>query len=340
MNFAYKTIDRPLCLDGKSRFLEITQIQRYKTLNKLYSDFVVYTHEFYKEKNISPVLLPITCGSISSPMGLGSDSLPVKVNLFGCDTYLADSMQFQLEYMLRFDCEGVYYIMPTFRGEDPDERHLNQFFHSEAEILGNLSDVINLIEKYFKFITEKIFITRTKELKDLMGNFVHIENILSMDTFPQISYKEATRILGENPIYYSKLPGNIVTISYKGEQKLIQEFKGVVWLTHLPSKAVPFYQAFDEDKSYARCADLLIGIGEVVGCGERHETYEQVKESLTLHHVSEEEYGWYIEMKKQYPMKTSGFGLGLERYLLWLLKHNDIRDMHIINRLKGELSIP
>ena len=66
--------------------------------------------------------MPITSESVTSPMGLGSDSLPVSVELFDKNVYLADSMQFYLEYLLRQHPQGVFYIMPTFRGEEPDDR--------------------------------------------------------------------------------------------------------------------------------------------------------------------------------------------------------------------------
>ena len=52
------------------------------------------------------------------------------------------------------------------------------------------------------------------------------------------------------------------------------------------------------------------------------------------------EYQWYLNMKESYSMKTSGFGMGLERFLLWLMKHDDIRDMHIISRIKGIQGAP
>ena len=69
-------------------------------------------------------LFPITTSSISSPLGLGSDSLPVEIDLFGVNTFLADSMQFLLEYGCRFSDAGCYYVMPSFRGEATDSRHL------------------------------------------------------------------------------------------------------------------------------------------------------------------------------------------------------------------------
>ena len=75
---------------------------------------------------------PVTTGSVSSPMGLGSDSEPVEIELFGDRTFLADSMQFYLEYGCRMAPAGCWYFMPSFRGEEPDARHLNQFMHSEV----------------------------------------------------------------------------------------------------------------------------------------------------------------------------------------------------------------
>ncbi len=88
--------------------------------------------------------VPATTDAISSPMGLGSDSLPVSITFLGKETRLADSMQFALEYFLRIQdgLPGVYYINNSFRGEDSDSMHLNQFYHVECELLGtSLHDI-------------------------------------------------------------------------------------------------------------------------------------------------------------------------------------------------------
>ena len=96
-----------------------------------------------------PVLLPSdssTTNTVSSPMGLGSDSEPVFVNILGQDVYLADSMQFVLEYFLRFqeNLPGTYYISTSFRGEDPDATHLYKFYHVECELLGDMDKAIQI----------------------------------------------------------------------------------------------------------------------------------------------------------------------------------------------------
>lgn len=159
----------------KDFYLNVLVNPWYKLLVKLENLVSMETMKFYEEKGIITMHLPVTTGSISSPMGRGSDSLPVKVNLEGIDTYLADSMQFLLEYGCRLNEKGVYYVMPSFRGEKADERHLCQFYHSEAEIPGNLEDVINLVEEYVKYLSKKILENFKEELEKAIGDVSHIE---------------------------------------------------------------------------------------------------------------------------------------------------------------------
>lgn len=168
----------------------------FKLLVKLQNLLSIETMKFYEEKNLVTIHLPVTTGSISSPMGRGSDSLSVKVNLEGIDTYLADSMQFLLEYGCRLTDNGVYYIMPSFRGEKADSRHLCQFYHSEAEIIGNLDDIINLVEEYIKYLSKKIVEKLGTELKKAIGDISHVENIANYNGhFPRITFNEAEKEL-------------------------------------------------------------------------------------------------------------------------------------------------
>lgn len=319
----------------KSHFCESIINPWYKMIFRILGQTVYATNDFFRELSYIPTLMPITTGAVSSPMGLGSDSLPVQVDLFGKSTYLADSMQFQLEYMLRQDKRGVFYIMPTFRGEDPDARHLNQFFHSEAEIVGGLEDVMQVVGKYVHRLTKEIYDNFEGDLRESGIGAEHLEQMLKLEgNIQSVSYKEAKEILKNNPKCFEILPGNTETLSRFGEKELMRHFGGVVWVTHYPWMSVPFYQAKDGSGEYAKCADLLFGIGEVAGCGERHVGHSDTLNALKLHEIDPLEYEWYLRMKKEFPMKTSGFGLGIERFLLWVLKHDDIRDIPIMSRLK------
>lgn len=109
-----------------------------------------------------------------------------------------------------------------------------------------------------------------------------------------------------------------------------------MWLTEPDHLSVPFYQAFlsNGDESKAICADLLLGSGEVIGLGERHDSHELVRRALRNHHVLEDDYRWYADMrnldKGGRALKTAGWGMRIERFMMWLLKHDDIRDIPMI----------
>ena len=298
---------------------------------------------FYRNRNIKMIYSPVTCGSSSSPSQKGSDSLPVKIKLFDKETYLVDSNQFLLEYSCRIIQKGCYYIMPCFRGEECDKRHLSQFFHSECEILGNLNDIMLLVEDYIKYITKEIYDLYKDELEKAIGDISHIDKIINhKGSFKRITFDEAENMLKnydkQHLNKYITYENGYRILNNDGEKKLIELNDGIIWITHYDILSTPFYQK-TEGKSSLN-ADLLLGYGEVVGCGERFENYKDLLESLKLHEVNENDYKWYITMKKNNPLKTSGFGMGIERYLMWLLKCDDIRNLQIFLRINGETIYP
>lgn len=340
------TLQSPLKGSWKDRnkhFSNVLNDPWYKLLFLLTGEITYAVTDYFRAHGFMPALAPITAQSVTSPMGLGSDSLPVSVQLFDKQTYLMDSMQFHLEYLLRQFPDGVFYIMPTFRGEDSDARHLNEFFHIEAEFIGSLEDNIKHIESLLCSCVKRIVQINGDSIASYTGNLDHL-NQLAIDVesggLPRIKFKDAADLLGHDRDYYNYHENKIISLTSKAEKKLLEHYNKPVWLTHLPSIGVPFYQADSDDKGYSLCADLLMGIGETVGCGQRHETYQQTLDALNLREVDQAVYDWYLRLKKEYPMQTSGFGVGLERFLLWILKHDDIRDTQLIVRQKGLDSIP
>ncbi|GAB2685773.1 hypothetical protein GCM10027089_03050 [Nocardia thraciensis] len=126
------------------------------------------------------------------------------------------------------------------------------------------------------------------------------------------------------------------TLTRSGER--VSEF---VWVHHFDSSTVPFYHAFgDEHGTTAKCADLYFGMGEVFGSGERHAEVADLRRSMALHGVDEADYAWYVRMKTEIPMLTSGFGMDIDRFLMWVLNHHDIRDMPLISRIDEPPSWP
>lgn len=331
--------------DLKTHYIKAMDDDWYKLLVKLQNLLSLETMKFYEQRNIITIHLPITTGAISSPMGRGSDSLPVKVNLEGVDTYLADSMQFLLEYGCRLTEKGVYYIMPSFRGEQADERHLCQFYHSEAEIIGDLEDVMNLVEEYIKYLSKRIVEKMGIELKNAIGNIEHIEKIAKFNGhFPRMTFDEVEKELRSiHPTEiekYIEFNDGWRNITKLGEKEILKLHDGLIWITNYDILAVPFYQRYDSNiKGTTKNADLLMGIGETVGCGERHVDCYELMNSIKFHEVDSNAYDWYINMKKIKPLNTSGFGMGTERFFMWLLKGTDIRNMQVCLRFNGEETI-
>lgn len=320
----------------------------FQIQNTLFHNTVEY---FHSSCQYSYALTPLTTDTISSPMGLGSDSEPVSVNLLGQDVYLADSMQFVLEYFLRFqdNLPGVYYISPSFRGEDPDSTHLNQFYHVECEVLGGMDVAMSIAEGYLAQLTTAMLKKHSAIILSTAGTLAHVTSMLSLlngkKAIPRIPLDQAILMMPSDDCFEWVEAGQPQfgrKLTRKGERFLIEKCGGLVWLTEMDHLGVPFYQAYVEgtERRKAKAADLLFGLGETVGLGERHSTPEMVVEALQQHEVPVDSYRWYIDMRKVKPLLTSGWGMGTERYLCWLLQHDDIRDIVIIPRMKGIKYMP
>lgn len=309
--------------------------------------------EFFRtEMGFDYVLSPVTSDCISSPMGLGSDSLPVQIPLFNRDTYLADSEQFTLEYMLRLKegTKGTYYVSPSFRGEDPDSSHLNQFYHVECELEGGMDKGMHVMEKFVVSVAGTLFEKHSSLIESIAGDTSHITDLIDFAKtpgirFPRVTFEEAMTICGDDKDAWEyvvpEAPALGKKLTRKGERAVMKKHGGVAWLTNMNHLSVPFYQAYsDKEHNYAQCGDLLMGIGEMGGLGERHRTAEDVKAALAQHGVPQETYQWYIDLREHNPMQSVGWGMGMERFMLWLLKHDDVRDIAVIPRLKTGSYLP
>ncbi|MEE1750528.1 MULTISPECIES: amino acid--tRNA ligase-related protein [unclassified Streptomyces] len=298
------------------------------------------TYTYAHSRAVRALHFPITTRTVTCPTGLGSDSVPVPVQVNGVETYLADSMQFMLEYGCRVSPQGCHNILPCFRGDEPDATHLGQFVHSEAEVPGDLDDLVDYVNGYVRAMATAVLTEHDETLRTVLGDVGHLERVAVGDQpFERLRFDEAVRLLDGEGVVTSA--DGARSLSRAAERRLMELVGEFVWVTHFDHLSVPFYQAFENgDERVAENADLYFGIGEVVGAGHRHTTGDQVRAGLTLHKVPEQEYAWYARMKDEAPMVTSGFGLGLERFLLWALRHDDIRDIPLVSRIGEEQTWP
>lgn len=319
--------------DGHLHFLEVMRSPWYRLVASVQDAVVRATVEYGHLRGLQAVTLPITTRTVTCPSGLGSDSRPVPVDVSGVSTYLSDSAQFLLEYTCRMSPKGCYTILPSLRAEKPDQTHLSQFVHSEAEIVGDLDDLIVYVNGYVRRLAAEVLDSCGTDLVRAIGDVSHVERVANAgDEFRRITFAEAAGLLEGDPRFVSD-DGFGRNLTRAGEQRLMDLVGEFVWVTHFDHTAVPFYQAFGEDEKVAVNADLFFGVGEVVGSGQRHATGEQTRRALELHEIHEEDYAWYVKMKDIAPLQSSGFGMGVERFVLWVLRHDDIRDIPLVSRI-------
>ncbi|BFD25319.1 MAG: amino acid--tRNA ligase-related protein [Candidatus Parcubacteria bacterium] len=290
--------------------------------------------------------------SASSPMGPGSDSEVINIQFGKYQTNLTDSSQFGFEPLM-FHLDKAYCYLPSMRGENPDARHINQFFHCEAEITGTLDKLLPSVENYVQALA-RIFIALTPVVKLISIDFFKtkqaLQNIINAKSFNKKTFDEVYQWLQKNPLFHSANNfGRNITSS--GEIALAQEMGGElpIWLCNYDRDITPFYQKPDpQNTNRVINADLLFppiiegGFGgEIVGSGQRQDNPEEIIESLKRQKIDSEPYEWYINLRKQPNYKiTSGFGLGIERFIAWALGYSDIKNVIHYPRLKNIKTLP
>lgn len=342
--------------DPATHYLELTQSGYFRALLAL-RNHIKSASDFYfsSKQGATNVDLFMMTPSISSPMGPGSDSETIPITFGELHTYLVDSSQFGFEPLLMNGIDRVYCYLPSMRGEDPDKRHLNQFFHCEAEINGSLKELIPIIEGYVKSLCDTLTwmpniverISKNPEATRAM-----LSRTLTTPSFKQITFDDAIETLKKSDVlglFTETEHGRDMSSGGEIELMRILGMNTPLWVTSYDRDRVAFYQKPDSgDLNKVINADLLFPPiiegsfgGEVVGCGQRQDSAREIYESLRRQGISSEPYEWYINLRRL-PMysTTSGFGLGVERFITWILARDDIKDTIIYPRLKNVITYP
>ena len=339
-----------------THYLELTKESYFKGLIVLRHYLkIISDYYFAVECNAKNIDLFMITPSLSSPMGPGSNSSPIPIKFGKYDSFLTDSSQFGFEPLLLNNIDKVYCYLPSMRGEEPDSRHINQFFHCEAEIKGTLHDLIPIVEKYIQIIAEA-FLLMPSLIKRMSMNpeqtFLTLNRIRIMKTFPEITFDFAVECLvnsgNKNLVIFHKTGRDI---SCEGELKLAEllNFSTPFWIKNYDRDRVPFYQKpHPENTDKVINADLIFPPiiqnafgGEIVGCGQRQDSVEELFNSLSRQNIEIFPYEWYINLRKLPNYKsTSGFGLGIERFITWSLCQHDIKNAILYPRLKDIKTYP
>lgn len=340
----------------ETHYLEVSKSRYFKELTILRHHIKMTSDEYWsKKQKVYNVDLFMLTPSVSSPMGPGSDSEAIEIKFGNLHTYLVDSSQFGFEPILMNGIDKVYCYLPSMRGENPDKRHLNQFFHCEAEIKGTLQDLKPQIEGYIKYLAKTILLHKNI-LKKISANYEvsiqKLENILKINKFTEIEFDYAVDLLLKNGFNeYVNQTEHGRDISSKGELELMKLLKIAtpVWINNFDRDRVAFYQKPHKDNANKVInADLVFPAiletsfgGEIVGAGQRQDSADEIYESIKRQGLSSETYEWYIDLRRQPNYSTTaGFGLGVERFIAWILNIDNIRDVILYPRLKNILTHP
>ena len=313
-------------------------------------------HDFFQERGFLYVHTPIITASDCEGAGAlfrvttidpeappkAEGKVDYKQDFFGKPAFLTVSGQLQVE---TFCCGlgNVYTFGPTFRAENSNTpRHLAEFWMVEPEMaFHDLTDNMDLAEAFLKRIIQDALAKCDEDLKFFAervdkGLFARLENVLN-NPFRRLPYTEAVEVLlksgktWEYPVAW----GN--DLQSEHERFLAEEhFKVPVILHDYPRTLKPFYMRVNDDGKTVRAMDVLVpGVGEIIGGSQREERLDILEQRMREQGLDPHGYQWYLDLRRYGTVPHAGFGLGLERTVLFLSGMANIRDVIPFPRTPG-----
>lgn len=305
-------------------------------------------HRFFEERDFVYVHTPIITANdcegagemfqvTTQPDG-GSD----QEDFFGKTTHLTVSGQLEGE---TFACAltNIYTFGPTFRAENSHtSRHASEFWMIEPEMaFCNLEGDMDLAEEFVKELTREILEGPNDDF-GLFSRFVDkgLEERLRCIVdrpFARLSYTEAVEILEKSGQSFDYPVGWGENLQSEHERYLTEEHcKSPVTVYDYPEAIKPFYMRRNDDGKTVAAMDVLVpGIGEIVGGSQREERLEALRKTMSKEGLSEEAYGWYLDLRRFGTVPHAGFGLGFERMLMMVTGMQNIRDVIPYPRTPG-----
>lgn len=306
-------------------------------------------HKFFQDRGFVYVHTPIITGSDAEGAGemfqvttldLGDTpktdegKVDFSKDFFGKACNLTVSGQLEGEiFAMAF--RDIYTFGPTFRAENSNTaRHASEFWMIEPEIaFADLEDDMNLAEDMVKYIISYVLEKAPEEMK-FFNSFVdkglleRLNHVVNSD-FERVTYTKAVEILqgcGEKFQYPAEWGIDLQT---EHERYLTEKvFKKPIFVTDYPKDIKAFYMRLNDDgKTVAACDMLVPGVGEIVGGSQREERIDVLRSRMAELDLNEEDYWWYMELRKYGGVEHAGYGLGFERIIMYITGMSNIRDV-------------
>jgi len=255
-------------------------------------------------------------------------------DFFGKETNLTVSGQLAAEtFALAF--RNTYTFGPTFRAENSfTARHAAEFWMLEPEIaFADLEDDMQLAEDMLKYLIKYVMDECPEELNFFnqridKGLLERLNHVLESD-FGRVTYTEAVEILKKSGQEFEFPVEWGIDLQTEHERYLTEEvYKKPLFVTDYPKDIKAFYMRMNDDNKTVAAMDLLVpGVGELIGGSQREERLDMLLKRLAEMDLNEEDYWWYLELRKYGGAKHAGFGLGFERAIMYLTGMANIRDV-------------
>ena len=291
---------------------------------------VRYLREFLDNEGFYEIPAPVITKS-----GAEGGSEVFELDYFGDKAYLTQSSQLYAEAFI-YSLEKVYVFEPSFRAEPSrTRRHLTEYWHLEPEMAFYDHKMnMEVQERMVEYVAHKLAENHGDLLKEIGRDPADLLAIKA--PFKRMTYEEAIERVNElgGKMEYGE------DFGADEEYILTKDLKAPIFLTNFPKEIKAFYMREDPNKPGTVLNDDMLapeGYGEIIGGSERVWKYDELLARMKEANMKIEDYQWYLDLRKYGSVPHSGFGLGVERFIMWLLKLDHIRDTipfpRVINRV-------
>ena len=315
-------------------------------------------HKFFNERNFvyvhTPIITANDCegaGEMFQVTTLDLEKLPKKdgkvdysQDFFGKKVSLTVSGQLHEETMTHAFGK-TYTFGPTFRAENSNtSRHAAEFWMMEPEIcFCDLDELMDNEEEMVKYVISYVM-QECKDELEFLNKFVdnglieRLKNVVENE-FVRLDYTEAIKLLEKVKDRFVFPVKWGVDLQSEHERYLTEEvYKKPVFLKNYPKDIKAFYMRQNDDGKTVSAVDMLVpGIGELCGGSQREERLDKLRARIKELGLKEEDYSWYLDTRRYGTNVHSGYGLGFERFVMYLTGVSNIRDVEFFPRTVGSI---
>jgi asparaginyl-tRNA synthetase len=292
--------------------------RRMNVVMKVRGEVLGFAREYFKSQDFTEVSPPMF---ISAAVEGGSTLFGLKY--FDQNLYLTQSSQLYLEILI-YSLEKVYCIAPSFRAEKSRTiRHLTEYWHIEGEWpFSDMNDLMRFEEDLMSHVCQRTAEACKREFEELGADISKLASVKA--PFEKITYTDALQRLAAK--------GSTLKwgddLGYEDEKILADDFGEPFFVYDYPTAIKAFYcKTYPDHPELAMSTDMLVPrIGEISTGGAREENKELLIKRIRSMELKEEDYDWYLDLRRYGTVPHVGFGMGLERLLTWMLDLENIID--------------